>query len=268
MKSNFIWINGDFIHHEEAGVDILAPTRPNRGMVFEDIRCYETAAGPAVFRLEDHLEAFLDAIRAMGYNVSYSLETLCDTVHRTLTYNGVREGNIRPAIYVSKGDTVDANSSGDGDAPVLAVAAWEWPHFAGQEADGWGFEDAVILNAGDLEKFALFMVRENTITTSPSAQFGNRIKRDSVITLARDLGYVVVEQPISRSQLYQANEVFVSTTIADIKPVREFDSHPINNGRVGPITRKLQTAFFETARGRGRRSVEWLDWVWSSFVGL
>ncbi|NJN44124.1 MAG: hypothetical protein HC806_04910 [Anaerolineae bacterium] len=99
MKPNFIWINGEFVPREDADVDVFSPTRQTSHLVFEDIRCFDTPDGPAVFRLGDHLEQFLESIRARGYNAQYDVDDLSDTVHRTLTFNGVREGSIRPAMF-------------------------------------------------------------------------------------------------------------------------------------------------------------------------
>jgi branched-chain amino acid aminotransferase len=265
MKSNFIWINGEFVRQQDAEVDVFAPTRQTSHLVFEDIRCFETDCGPAIFRLGDHLEQFLEAIRARGYNAQYSVDDLCDTVHRTLTYNNIREGSIRPAMYLN---------DSDGHSQKLAVAAWAWPAFSERENEEWGFDEAISLNSSRIpEQAALFLIEDQKIYTPPSAIFGNQVIRDSVITLARDLSIPVFEQPLTREWLYRADEVFLSTMVAEVKPVCEVDGHAMGmkfekQQCPGPVTRALQSTFFETTRGRGRRSVEWLDWVWASFVGL
>lgn len=259
MNSNFVWINGEFIPCEDAEVDVCSPSRQTPRLVFEDIRCFDTPDGPAVFRLNDHLEQFLEAIRARGYDAQYDVDDLCDTVYRTITYNGVREGSIRPAMFLNDEHT---------DIPKLAVAAWAWPAFTDEDAE-WGFKKAVAMNSGAIpERAALFLVDGGKIYTPPSAIFGNHVIRDSVITLARDLGIPAFVQPLSREWLYRADEVFLSTTVAEVTPVREIDGRVATADVPGPITNALQAAFFETTRGRGRRSSEWLEWVWGSFVGL
>lgn len=259
MKPNFIWINGEFVPCEEAEVDVFAPTRQTSHLVFEDIRCYDTLDGPAVFRLGDHLEQFLEAIRARGYDARYDVDDLSNTVYRTLTFNGVREGSIRPAMYLNDGHH---------DIPKLAVATWPWPAFTEQENE-WGFKKAITMNSGQIpERAALFLVDGQKIYTPPSEIFGNHVIRDSVMTLARDLGIPVFVQPLSREWLYRAEEVFLSTTVAEITPVREVDGRALSAAVPGPVTHALQSNFFETTRGRGRRSMEWLEWVWGSFVGM
>ncbi|GEM_PF-3727910 len=260
MKSNFIWVEGELVSEEHAPQDIFAPARSNHNMLFADITCIETAFGPAIFRLEDHLEQFLEATRSMGYPVYYSVEDLCDTVHRTLTFNRVRTGNIRPAVCWQTGTTAQS------EPPVFAIATWEWPYSVARQPETAAH--SISLNQGIPDNVALFVVQDGRIFTPPSTRFGNKVTRDSIITLARDLGYTVVEQPLTPPQVYQAGEVFISETITEIKAVREVDSHPIGEGAPGPVTQALQSALHDTLQGYGRRSQEWLDWVWCSFVGL
>ena len=83
----------------------------------------------------------------------------------------------------------------------------------------------------------LFIVRNNVICTTPRAGILEGITRDSLITLARDLGYSVVEEPISRDQLYIADEVFVCGTAAEVIALREIDFRVIGKGKAGPVTR-------------------------------
>ncbi len=87
------------------------------------------------------------------------------------------------------------------------------------------------------------------------------ITREALITLARDLGYEVAEEPISRDQLYIADEVFVCGTAAEVIALREIDFRTIGTGKAGPITRVLQQAFDEVTSGRHARSADWLSYV-------
>ncbi len=259
-RTNYIWVDGEFIPQDQAQIDLLAPAPPGSMLLFEEIHCFETTTGPAVFRLEEHLDQFLEAIRSEGYPVCYSLSELRNTVHGTLSYNGVREGKIRPSLVM--------NPEESGAAPVWAVAAWAHPQSV-ELAPPSGVEgSAVVLNEGLPRGAALFIVEKGAIFTPPSERFGNQVLRDSVVTLAHDLGYPVVEGPITHEQLYSSEEAFISTAVADLKAVIEVDHQVIGDGKPGPVTRALQTALYETMRGRGRRSQEWLDWVWGSFVGM
>ena len=82
-----------------------------------------------------------------------------------------------------------------------------------------------------------------------------------MIALAQDAGIPVIEQPISRDQLYMADEVFVSGTAAECIGLSEIDFRVIGSGKTGPVTRLLQQTYHEVIHGRGTRSAEWLDYV-------
>jgi branched-chain amino acid aminotransferase len=125
-----------------------------------------------------------------------------------------------------------------------------------------GFDEAIMLDpAGYVAECTgenLFLVRRNTIYTVPKATILEGITRDALITLAKDLGYDVVEEPISRDQLYIADEVFVCGTAAEVIGLREIDLRAIGDGKTGPVTRALQKEFEALTRGRHARSAEWL----------
>jgi branched-chain amino acid aminotransferase len=84
------------------------------------------------------------------------------------------------------------------------------------------------------------------------------ITRASVIALGRELGIPVVERSFTRDMLYSASEIFLTGTATEITPVRELDGRPIGGGQPGPVTRKIQQAFFAVARGPGDAHPEWL----------
>jgi branched-chain amino acid aminotransferase len=134
------------------------------------------------------------------------------------------------------------------------------------EATKAGYEEAILLDSrgcvGEGSGENIFLVRDRTIYT-PSLVGGilEGITRDSVMQIARDLGYDVVERDISRTELYIADEVFVTGTAAEIAAVREIDDHSVGTGSRGPITAELQRVFDDVIRGREPRYAEWLDRV-------
>jgi branched-chain amino acid aminotransferase len=107
----------------------------------------------------------------------------------------------------------------------------------------------------------LFLVRAGVIYTVPKSSILEGITRDSIITLAKDLDYAVVEEPISRDQLYISDEVFVSGTAAEVVAIREIDFRTIGSGKAGPVTRALQHAFEKLTSGKHARSEKWLSYV-------
>jgi branched-chain amino acid aminotransferase len=134
------------------------------------------------------------------------------------------------------------------------------------EASKAGYQEAILLDAqgfvseGSGEN--IYAVREGQILTPPqTAGILDGISRKSIIAIARDLGHEVVERNLARSELYLADEVFLSGTAAELVPVREIDDHPIGGGEPGPVTRELQRVYDDALHGRDPRYVEWLDVV-------
>jgi branched-chain amino acid aminotransferase len=127
-----------------------------------------------------------------------------------------------------------------------------------------GYDEAVILDpqgfVAECTGENIFMIRKGVVHTPPLANALEGITRDSIITLARDLGLTVIEQNFTRDQLYIAEEVFISGTAAEVVGVRMIDFRRINGGRVGPITYSLCEQFDRTVHGKGLRSEEWLDY--------
>src|SRR6266446_6642003 len=134
------------------------------------------------------------------------------------------------------------------------------------ESQRAGFDEAIMLDpdgyVAECTGENLFLVRNKDgskiIYTTPRAGILEGITRDTLITLARDLGYSVVEEPISRDQLYIADEVFVCGTAAEVIGLREIDFRVIGDGKAGPVTRALQEEFDKLVSGRHVRSAEWL----------
>jgi branched-chain amino acid aminotransferase len=129
-----------------------------------------------------------------------------------------------------------------------------------------GYDEAVLLNeqgtVTDGSGENLFIVRDGVLTTPPiSAGCLDGITRASVRTIAQDLGYQVTEEPLVRTDLYNADECFFTGTAAEITPIREVDDRPVGEGTRGPITKELQGAFFAATKGETDRYADWLTYV-------
>ncbi len=132
------------------------------------------------------------------------------------------------------------------------------------EANRAGYDEAILLTAdgtiADGSGESIFIVREGVLYTPDlSASILVGITRDSVIQIAQDLGYRVVEKPLIRTDLYLADEVFMCGTAAEVTPIREVDDHVI--GPPGPITTEIQQAYLDTANGRTERWAQWLEYA-------
>jgi branched-chain amino acid aminotransferase len=134
----------------------------------------------------------------------------------------------------------------------------------GLEAKDRGFEEGIALGTdGLLSEGAgenIFMVTQGRLVTPPAAaSILNGITRQTVMTLAGELGLPVVEQSIAREQLYGADEVFMTGTAAEVTPVRQIDHMTIGAGGCGPVTRKLQDTFFGLFSGKTKDRWGWLE---------
>jgi len=127
-----------------------------------------------------------------------------------------------------------------------------------------GYDEAIMLdhlgNVSEGSGENVFVVRDGVISTPPSsASILEGITSRSVVQIAADLGFKVVERDMARGELYQADELFLTGTAAEIVPVREIDDHPL--GEPGEITKAIQQCFFEAIQGKRDEYLEWLDFV-------
>jgi len=115
----------------------------------------------------------------------------------------------------------------------------------------------------------IFVVRDGVVYTPPlSASVLGGITRDSIVTLARDLGYQVVEQNLPRELLYISDEVFFTGTAAEVTPIRSIDKIKIGEGKRGPVTAALQSAFFAVVNGEVPDTHGWLTYVYAEEASL
>jgi branched-chain amino acid aminotransferase len=234
-------------------------------------------------------------------DLSYTFQYLYQAVHQTIKANGFDECYIRPLIYMvgPLGLNLDdwkpsvsiavwywapflgKEAAEEGVRMMVSSFTRHHPNvmmtkakisgnyvnstLAKTVAARAGFNEAIMLDAqgyvAECSGENLFIVRDNIVYTPPRDRILEGITRDAVIILARDMDIKVVEEQISRDQLYIADEVFVCGTATEVVPVREIDYRVIGRNPEYPVTRKIQKAFFDVVRGEGARSYEWLDYV-------
>ena len=134
-----------------------------------------------------------------------------------------------------------------------------------QEAITDGYDEALLL---DVEGFVaegsgenIFIVKDDVIYTPDLTSALNGITRNTIMALANDLGYEIVEKRITRDEVYIADEAFFSGTAAEVTPIRALDNRPIGSGTRGPITEKLQSLYFDIVHGRVDKYKDWLTLV-------
>lgn len=298
---DYIWMDGQLVEWDKAQVHVLTHALHYGSGVFEGIRCYETADGPAVFRLRDHMERFERSARMLYMDLGYSVDETIEAVKTTIRENKLPACYIRPIAFRGYG----VMGLDPMPAPVqVSIACWPWETYMGEEAlkagvdigvSSWrqrginsmppavkatgnylnssfarveanrhGYNEAVMLNEegkvceGTGEN--LFVVRDGVISTPPvSDGILEGITRDSIMVIADDLGYPIIEESLVRTDLYMADEVFMTGSAAEVVPVRSVDGYPI--GQAGPITLDLQATFFRVVRGEEPDYAEWLDRV-------
>jgi len=147
---------------------------------------------------------------------------------------------------------------------VKSSASYLNSGLANMEAQDHGYGEAVLLNEmGNVAEGSgenIFIVRDNVLSTPPlSDGVLEGLTRNSVMEMARDLGYVVMERSLVRTDLYSADEVFFTGTAAEITPINAVDNREI--GKPGPVTRQLQHRFFEIVAGKAPEYDKWLTWI-------
>jgi branched-chain amino acid aminotransferase len=292
-----IWHNGNLIPWEQANIHVMSHVIHYGSSVFEGIRCYGLPQGSAVFRLPEHIQRLLDSAKIYRMEVPFSLEELCAGVVDLLEANGVSPCYIRPIILrgygeigVSpKGTPIEvyiANFpwgkyiAGHGGADVC-ISSWNrlapntLPSLAKaganymnsqlihMEAEINGYAEGIALDVNGLVSEGsgenIFLVRNGVLYTPPLANSAlSGITRDSVLTIARHLGFTVTEQSIPREMLYIADEVFFSGTAAEVSPIRSIDRILIADGKPGEITKKIADEFFSIANGLKPDRFGWL----------
>jgi len=302
-ESKFIWLDGALVEFEKATVHFLNVGLHYGLAVFEGMRCYQTANGPAIFRLPEHAERLIDSAHVLGMrHLPWSVADVAEAIKQTVAANGFGDCYIRPVIWLSEGGW---NINVDGAKPHLGIAAWAWGPYLGEaaieagiranissytrhhinvmmtkakiagnyansalaktESVRLGFDEAIMLDpqgyVAECTGENIFVVRDGKIATPPAATILEGITRDSLITIARDLGFAVSEQMISRDQLYIADEVFVCGSAAECIALREIDFRVIGSGKMGPVTRRIQQAYRAAIHGQTPKYAGWLTFV-------
>ena len=298
-NTKWIWMNGKFVPWHEATFHVSAHALHYGSGVFEGVRCYETANGPAVFRLDDHLARLYASAAVYGIEIPAEPEELAEATCELISLNGFSSCYVRHISFYGS----DSLALHPGNCPVqVAILAWPWGSLLGaastsgvritvspwlkfhsqmmptrakacgqylnsilavRDAVARGYHEALLLNSqghiaeGSSEN--LFVVCDGRIFTNDerdSILLG--ITRDSVIEIARDLGYDVETQTLHLEDLLNADEAFFTGTAAEIAPVSEVDGKPIGDGLAGRITTQIRNAFVAAVAGFDRRYEHWL----------
>jgi branched-chain amino acid aminotransferase len=296
-----IWFNGKLVAWDDAKVHVLAHGLQYGTGVFEGMKSYPTADGPAIFRLDAHLERFYKSAELYDLTIPYPMPALTDASLEVIRVNKLEAAYLRPVAFFDAGTlsvwtkecpvTVAiaavptakylANADAGVKVTVSPVRKFDnsampaWAKACGQyinsaravnEAQRRGFDEALLLNTTGMVAEGsgenLFVVRNGAIQTNDKdAGILMGVTRASVLEIARDLGIETRVADISLDDLMTADELFFSGTAVEVTAIREVDGRTIGEGRPGPVTRRIQDTFNQAVRGELPKYRKWLSFV-------
>ena len=299
-ENKLIWKNGSFQSWNDSNVHILSHTLHYGTGVFEGVRAYKTPNGAAVFRLLEHTERLFNAAKKLNINIPYSIDEVVNAQCEVLNENKLEEGYIRPIIYLGneglglrakdlsvnvaiaawewpsymspeakqKGISIIKSSYSQYENPLHSgnkiIGTYFQNTMALHEAIDKGADEALMMDVnGFISEGSgenIFIVKDGVIITPTTKHCLNGITRQSVIQIARDLNYEVVEKDIQYDELVLADEAFFTGTAVEITPIREVDEKIIGSGERGPISNKLQEAFTQIISGNDATYSDWLTY--------
>tara|TARA_B100001059_G_scaffold222355_1_gene246213 strand:+ start:411 stop:1334 length:924 start_codon:yes stop_codon:yes gene_type:complete len=300
-ENKLIWKNGSFQSWDDSNVHILSHTLHYGTGVFEGVRAYKTPNGAAVFRLLEHTERLYSAAEKLNINIPYSIDEVLNAQCEVLNKNNLDEGYIRPIIYLGneglglRAKDLSVNvaiaawewpsyMSPEAKQKGISIvkssyAQYENPLHSGNKIIGTYFQNTMALHEAidkgadealmmDVDGFIsegsgenIFIVKDGVINTPTTKHCLNGITRQSVIQIARDLNYEVVEKNIQYDELVFADEAFFTGTAVEITPIREIDEKIIGSGERGIISKKLQEAFTQIISGNNTSYSNWLTYT-------
>ena len=249
-----------------------------------------------VLKMREHFERFERSCRLLRIELPLTVDELCDTTLEILRRNAPREDTyIRPLAYKAA-EAVGVNLRGESLLTIFTVPMADYVELTGlkvcvsswrrtpdtaipargkftgsyintalavDEAQRGGYDDAIFLtqdgHVSEASAANIFLLRKGQLITPPvTADILEGITRDAVMELAdRELGMPVLERDVDRTELYAADEVFLSGTGFQIAPVVRVDDRPVGTGEIGPVAGRLQELYFKAARGEWDEYADW-----------
>jgi len=300
--SKFVWFDGKYVTLDKAKVPVTTHAIHYGTSVFEGIRAYWNSKNLFVFRLEDHMKRFRNSGKFYSISLNFTNKQIENAIINLCKKNNMKKTcYIRPFYFVGDyGINLHVTEKAPTNVAIfmfpfgdlfnkkgITAGVSSWRKFsvsstppqakmggnylnsilATQEAKRNGYDEAILLdklgNVSEAPGENIFIVKDDDIITPPlssSALAG--ITRDSIFELAEDRGYKVVIREITRSELYIADEVFLSGTAAEIIPIIRIDQNIVGNGRIGIITSELIADYTDVVMNRNKKYSEWLTPVY------
>ena len=300
-ENKLIWKNGSFQKWDDTNVHILSHTLHYGTGVFEGVRAYDTLNGPAIFRLKEHTNRLFDAAKKINIEVPFELDEIIHAQCETLNKNQLNAGYIRPIIYLGneglglrakelsvnvaiaawewpsymdpeakkKGISIAKSSYVQYENPLHSgnkiIGTYFQNTMALHEAIDKGADEALMMDAnGFISEGSgenIFIVKDLKLMTPTKDHCLNGITRQSVIQIAKDLNYDVIEKNLTFDDLISADEAFFTGTAVEITPISKVDDVKIGNDGAGEITKVLQNKFDEVISGKDLNYQSWLTYT-------
>lgn len=298
----FVWFDGKIVRDEDAKVPVMTHAIHYGTSVFEGLRGYWNSKNLYIFRLEDHIKRFRNSGKVYSISLRFTNKEIANAVIDLCKKNNVKEScYIRPFYFVGKhGINLHVTENTPTHAVVVmfpfgelfnkngikvGISSWRRIHdisipplakmggnylnsiLATQESKRNGYDEAVLLdhlgNISEAPGENIFIIRDGKLLTPPpSSSALEGITKDSVIKIAKDLGYQTVEREIPRTEIYFSDEVFLTGTAAEITPVISIDGKAVGDGKVGKITGKIRTIYSDITMGKNKKYSKWITPVY------
>jgi branched-chain amino acid aminotransferase len=297
---NKVWRNGEFIAWDQATVHVLSHAFSRASAIFDVFQVYETADGPAAFRIDDHMDRLFYSAKLLGMNLAYSKEQIKQAALETVRESRIRQGLVKIMAYWSEEAILKLVPDAELDLDIFSIPEAEsqgslyrhpvkaciskWrkippeclpvkakacAHYlngmlARADAQRQGFDIGILLDirgfVAECSIETLFMVQNNVLVTPNLGWILKGISRQTIIELARDDGVEVDERPIAKEELFTADEIFTSCTPSKVQSVGQIDNHIIK-GTPGPFSVKISELCEDVVKGKNSKFKKWLTYV-------
>lgn len=299
QATKFIWKDGEMLPWYHAHTHVLSHGLHYGSAVFEGIRFYDTDQGPAIFKLNEHMERLVYSARQIGMEIPYTFDQLCEAAIKLTRENNVKEGYIRPLAFYGYGSMRVIPTP---QLPVeVVIACWPWGDYlaakmvdiatsqyirihpkstvanakisghyinsliAGLAIENTHYHEALLLDAdgyvaeGSAEN--IFIVKNGKIITPPVGTILEGITRKTVMEIAEKIGIPLEERKFRKEEILTADEAFFSGTAVEITPIRSLDDQLIANGEVGVISQKVRDIYSDVVHGKVAEFHSALTWI-------
>ena len=298
----FVWFDGKLVRDEDAKVPVMTHAIHYGTSVFEGLRGYWNSKNLNIFRLQDHIKRFRNSGKVYSIALRFTDKEIANAIIQICKKNNVKEScYIRPFYFIGKhGINLHVTENTPTHAVIVmfpfgelfnrngikvGISSWRRIHdistpplakmggnylnsiLATQESKRNGYDEAILLdhlgNISEAPGENIFIIRDGKLLTPPpSSSALEGITKDSVVKIAEDLGYQTVEREIPRTEIYFADEVFLTGTAAEISPVISIDGKKVGDGKVGKITENIRKVYSDITMGKNKKYSRWITPVY------